>query len=399
MTAGRADYPIYDADNHMYETPESFTRHLPKRYRDEVRYVQVNGRTKIAVCGKISEYIPNPTFEVVAPPGAQEEYFRVGNPSGKSYRDQVGDPIPCPDYTRTPEAKLRTLDEQGVDGCLLFPTLASLLEQRMKHDVDLTHATIHAFNEWMFEDWTFNVADRIFPTPVITLPIVEKAIEELEWCLERGARVVLIRPAPVPGLRGSRSPGLPEFDPFWARVVEAGILVAMHASDSGYTDYVNDWEGNQEMLPFKPNPFRAMAQGSRPIMDAMSAMVCHGALARHPDLKIATVENGGSWVLPLLEQLAGVYKKMPHEFAEHPHESFKRNVYVNPFWEDKLAQVIETLGSDHVLFGSDFPHPEGLRDPVSFVGDLPAGLSTADAAKIMGGNLAGLLGVKTPASV
>ena len=54
--------------------------------------------------------------------------------------------------------------------------------------------------------------DRIF-TPVITLPIVDRA-EELEWCLERGARTVLVRPAPVPGFRGSRSFGLEEFDPF-----------------------------------------------------------------------------------------------------------------------------------------------------------------------------------------
>ena len=53
--------------------------------------------------------------------------------------------------------------------------------------------------------------------------------------------VVLIRPAPVPGSR-PRSFGLPEFDPFW-EVVEAGILVAIHASDSGYERYTNDWEG------------------------------------------------------------------------------------------------------------------------------------------------------------
>jgi hypothetical protein len=86
------------------------------------------------------------------------------------------------------------------------------------------------------------------------LPIVEKAIEELEWCLDRGARCILIRPAPAWGLRGPRSPGLPEFDPFWARVQEAGVLVGMHSSDSGYADLVSIWEGKTEFLPFKPNP-------------------------------------------------------------------------------------------------------------------------------------------------
>ena len=77
----------------------------------------------------------------------------------------------------------------------------------------------------MHEHWTFNYEDRIFPTPVITLPIVDEAIEELEWVVERGAKIVLIRPAPVPGLEGTRSFALPEFDPFWQKVAEADIAV------------------------------------------------------------------------------------------------------------------------------------------------------------------------------
>ena len=99
------------------------------------------------------------------------------------------------------------MDELGVDRTLMFPTLASLLEERLRDDPEPTHAVIHSLNEWIHEEWTFNYEDRIFTTPVITLPIVDKAIEELEWVLERGAKTVLIRPAPVPGFRGSRSFG------------------------------------------------------------------------------------------------------------------------------------------------------------------------------------------------
>mgnify|MGYP006992687961 FL=1 len=71
----------------MYETQEAFTRYLPSEHRKAITYVQVNGRTKIAINGKLSEYIPNPTFEVVAPPGAQEEFYRSGNPYAKSLRE------------------------------------------------------------------------------------------------------------------------------------------------------------------------------------------------------------------------------------------------------------------------------------------------------------------------
>src|SRR5678816_2202096 len=130
----RCEFPVFDADNHLYETEEAFTRHLPKRYKRAIDYVQVRGRTKIAIRGQISDYIPNPTFEYVAAPGAQEEYFRIGNPEGKSYREIVGDPIRCLPAFQAPEPRIALMDEQGVDRSLMFPTLASLLEERMRDD-------------------------------------------------------------------------------------------------------------------------------------------------------------------------------------------------------------------------------------------------------------------------
>ena len=93
MPSRSLDFPVFDADNHLYETAEALTQFLPPEYSKVIRYVEVDGRTKIAVKGKISEYIPNPTFEVVAAPGAQEEYFMVGNPEGKSRREIMGKPI------------------------------------------------------------------------------------------------------------------------------------------------------------------------------------------------------------------------------------------------------------------------------------------------------------------
>jgi predicted TIM-barrel fold metal-dependent hydrolase len=386
--SSKCDFMVFDADNHLYETDEAFTRHLPEQYKSAVDYVQVRGRTKIMLRGQVSNYIPNPTFEVVARPGAQEEYFRIGNPEGKSYREIIGEPMKSIPAFREPGPRIELMDEQGVDRSLMFPTLASLLEERMRDDPDLIHAVIHSLNEWMYEEWTFNFEDRIFATPVITLPIVEKAIEELHWCIERGAKTVLIRPAPVPGLRGSRSFGYEEFDPFWQAVVDADILVSMHASDSGYTRYQNDWTGPAEMLPFRPDAFRMMTHGKRPIEDTMSALICHGVFTRFPDLRVASVENGADWVVPYLHHLEDTYRKMPHAFDEDPVAAFRRNLWVSPFHEDDIGGLIEAIGVDKVVFGSDYPHPEGLAEPCSYLDHLPAGLSQEDLAGIMGGNLA-----------
>src|ERR1700691_1925800 len=238
----KIDYPVFDADNHLYETEDAFTRYLTDQYKGLIKYVQVNGRTKIAVDNTISEYIPNPTFEVVAKPGAFADYFSGNNPEGKSLREITGDPMRSVDAFRRAEPRLDMLDELGLDAALVFPTLASLLEVRLTDDPELTCTVIHAFNEWLHDEWKFDYKGRIFATPIVNPCIPERGIAELKWLLERGAKTVLLRPAPGAGFRGTRSPFLPEFDSFWAAVQDAGIPVALHASDSGYQSYVNDWE-------------------------------------------------------------------------------------------------------------------------------------------------------------
>jgi predicted TIM-barrel fold metal-dependent hydrolase len=128
----------------------------------------------------------------------------------------------------------------------------------------------------------------------------------------------------------------------------------------------------------------------------MTAFCCHGVFARFPDLRIASIESGGDWVAGFVAHLADVHRKMPHAFDGDPVEQFKSHVYVSPFHEDNLGVLIDTIGIDHVLFGSDYPHPEGLAEPCSYVDHLPPGLAQDDVAKVMGGNLARIMRVDAP---
>ena len=286
------------------------------------------------------------------------------------------------------------MDEQGIDRALMFPTLASLVEERLRDDPELTHAAVHALNQWMHETWTFDYEDRIFATPVITLPIVEKAIEELEWVVERGAKAVLIRPAPVPGYRGPRSFGLPEFDPVLGEG-RRGRRARRHALLRQRLRALHQRvDGQRQRDAAVPAPgvpdARPVAARSR---TPCRPVICHGALSRFPGLKVAVIENGSSWVEPLLRNLADVYKKMPQDFLEDPIEVFKRNIHVSPFWEEDLGALAELIGDERVLFGSDYPHPEGLAEPASYVDEL-AGVPDETVRKIMGGNLARLMNVE-----
>src|SRR3546814_11979682 len=123
--ARRCDFPVFDADNHLYETRDAFTRHLPDKYKGAVDYTEVNGRTKIMIRGVVSEYIPNPTFDVVARPGAQEEYFRICNPEGESYREIIGEPMRAITAFREPAPRIGLACEHGVYRARTLPTPAT----------------------------------------------------------------------------------------------------------------------------------------------------------------------------------------------------------------------------------------------------------------------------------
>lgn len=396
--SSRLGFPVFDADNHLYETRDALTRHLPEAYTGVIDYVDVRGRTKIVVRGQISDYIPNPTFDRVGRPGAQQEYFKHGNPEGRSQREIIGRGIDCPLAFRHAEARLELLDEQDVDYALMLPTLASLLEERMKDDPDLSAAAVHALNVWMREAWPFTFENRIFSTPIVTPGIVSKAVEELEWLVGQGARVILMRPAPAWGYKGPRSFALPEFDPFWELVEESGTLVVLHASDSGYIRYSNEWEGvHTETQAFaQVSPFTlAMRNTHRDIQDAVTSLICHGALWRHPGVRVALIENGAGWVPGLLEHLDHTWSQMPQAFAEKPSATFKKNFWMHPFHEEDPRELVKLLGADHVIFGSDYPHVEGLADPVSWADELH-GLDDETLRKVMGGNMMDLLGIPAP---
>lgn len=388
--------PIFDADNHLYEAEDALTRHLPESHKNLFRYVEINGRKKLIVRDRLTEFIPNPTFEVIAAPGAHMDFFAGNNPEGKSLREMTGKPMKIIPAFREPAPRLELLEEQGVQSTLMFPTLVSLIEERLIDDPDLTQIAIHAFNEWLYDDWKFDYEGRIFATPVVNPCVLGPAIDELDLLLDRGAKVVLMRPAPVSGLRGTRSPFLPEFDPFWKRVEESGVVVALHASDSGFQDYLNTWQGKSgEMVAFQHSTFPAVVDNGRSIMDALSSAICHGMLNRFPNVKLISVENGGNWVDVLLRNLELAYKKMPNQFPEHPVEVFRRNIWVNPFWEESLKGLIDLVGADRICFGSDYPHPEGLADPLSWAEEI-TDLPKADVDRIMSTNMYELLGLPIP---
>src|SRR5262249_41350811 len=143
-----------------------------------------------------------------------------------------------PEY-RDRDARLGVMDRQGLEKAFFFPTLGVGMEEVLKHDPDACHAAFRAFNRWLEDDWGVAYRERIYALPYITLIDVGQAVAELESLFARGARAIVMRAAPVACSDRSCSPADPRFDPFWARVNEAGILVTGHGGDSGQN---SGWE-------------------------------------------------------------------------------------------------------------------------------------------------------------
>jgi len=399
VTHRELPYTTFDADNHLYETRDALTKFIPREYEGVIKYVEVNGRTKLAIRDRISDYIPNPTFGKVAAPGeAGMDITKGGTGFGDRARglhQRKMMVMPGIDAFFDPEPRLELMKEMGIDRTLLWPTLASAIEERVADDPDVAVVVIHALNQWMHEHWGYVYSDAIYSTPIISVAAgAERALEELEFVHERGAKIFLIRVAPVPTWKGRKSFALPEFDPFWKRVEELDIVVGMHSGDPGYHRYLNEWEGlgNQEMSIAKgarqANPAFVMLSSEKDnLVDAMASIIGHGLATRFPKLRFMPVEFSSTWVRPFYRKLQRAAEKSAVLFDEDPVQVFNRSVWVHAFHEPDPRGLIELgIPVDHLMFGSDFPHPEGMADPLAYaevVQDLPLD----QQALIMGGSL------------
>ncbi|MGH0030138.1 MAG: amidohydrolase family protein [Myxococcota bacterium] len=390
------DYPAFDADNHYYEALDAFTRHLdPKLGPRTVQWADIGGRKYHVVGGRISHAVTNATFDPIAKPGALCDYLR-GNPDGKNPLELLRDREPIPAEYRDRDARIQALDRFGLEGVWLFPTLGVLYEELLKHDTEAVTAVFTAFNRWLDEDWGLDYKGRIFAAPYLSLADLDWACAELEWALERGARVVVMRPAAIFTGNRSYSPADPRFDPFWARVNEAGVTLVVHAADSGYSSqgYVDDgFSANFTGGGWKPS-IKAFAI-ERAALDFLATITFEKLFERFPRLRVASVENGSEFLPDLFRKLRSSHRRMKGYYEEDPVETFRRHVWINPFWEDDVKEVVEYMGAERVIFGSDWPHIEGMPEPLDYVSEL-ADFDAATQRRILRDNALELNTIGSP---
>jgi predicted TIM-barrel fold metal-dependent hydrolase len=366
------DYGIIDCDTHCYETRDAFTRYLPKEFMDRAITPVRNagGQEVILAGGRVATFNSEQGlgFDYAYRPGTLREMLRQmasGNPD-ETYRPE---PMRVEYQQRGP--RLTLMRQQGVESAVLFPAMA-LAAEHYVNDTPALYANIHSFNRWYDETWGFNFENKIFATALLSLRDLDSAVAETEAVIERGARVVLLPTGPAYG----RSPADPYFDPVWSRLNEAKVIVAFHIMPYWYFDALSPaWGHNPDPASWHMSAWQWMnVYGERPIMDTVSSLVFDNLFGRFPDLMVLVAEHGASWVphfVSSMDKSRGMGRNGPWiggKLTERPSEIFARHVRVAPYPEEKIGDLVTALGGDQsIVMGSDFPHAEGIAEPVDFL--------------------------------
>lgn len=399
-------YPIFDADNHLFDSVVLWREYADPNdralFEDDVWLADRERYLSSAIGRRANRYekgddgigatlgsMPGSSLNKLNPyknaksPEEREELVKMFRDLAPAYQNR--------------DRRLEVMDLQGVEGAIMFPQADGLvLHHAFPESAEKSLAAVRAFNRWVDAEWGFNHKDRIFVPAAITLMDVDQALAEVDWAIERGTRAFLFPPGPM----NDRSPGDPVYDPFWARLAEARVGISIHLNYTSYARQSAMWSENPDAhFVDADNTFTAFQWfsywGDRPVMETVAAMIFHGLFQRHPNLRIALSEQGSVW-------LPYALRKMDHAFmmgrkgtfgnlTERPSDTFRRHFLVAPYPEEIISRPLEAVGPDVLTFGSDFPHGEGLADPAEYAYAMLQDLTEEQQRKIMRDNLADFL--------
>jgi predicted TIM-barrel fold metal-dependent hydrolase len=263
------------------------------------------------------------------------------------------------------------LDTFAIDAQLVFSTFAA--DQFMSPDPDLLYGGIRAHTRALAD---FCSGDpRLLAVPLISLADVERAVEELDFALTLSPGAVLV-PSTSPSK--TMGPGHAALDAIWARLQEAGVPFVTHVGSggrlvpSGYRENGRplppDFLGGGENIRSKD----FINIGYWP-ENFLSCLALDGVFERFPGLRGASIEQGAEWVPGMLKKLDGAmqFARTEPDIAALPLKAsdyIRRQVKFAPFAKDDVGWVIDNVGPDLLMFSTDFPHPEGTRDPIGRFG-------------------------------
>jgi predicted TIM-barrel fold metal-dependent hydrolase len=326
-------------DSHFLEPDDLWQSRLP---------------TRLAELTPRAEKDPDGEYETVHVDG---QVFRRKLPTSAAM-EKFAEASMRPQGSRDARARLGDLDDEGVWGEVIFPSLG--MWASTFRTPELLKACMRASNEWALED-IVSVSDRYVVTAQISTLVVDDAVEELRWAAANGFKAVFLPTTPHPSADDWHRDS---WEPLWAAAEEAGMVLAFHIGTDPVDMTVGGASGGLGLVYRGPggavmNYAETTFSGQRAAMK----MVASGALDRHPNLKVLISEGGATWVPFLGDRMVEGYRQhhmaVRPKLGRDPKEILFTQVYASFQHDVTAVAAYEHMGYHNVMFGSDYPHMEG----------------------------------------
>jgi predicted TIM-barrel fold metal-dependent hydrolase len=381
--------PIISVDDHVIEPPHLWQEWLPARYRDRGPRVvrspyemvpQQGWPFRPAASGPMTDWwiYEDLRYAVVA-----------GMASAGRAPEEIGKQPVSYDEMRPgfyePKARLDDMDINHVERSLCFPTFPRFCGQTFHEakDKDLALACVHAYNDWMVDEWCGHSGGRLIPLCLIPLWDLNLAAAEVQRNAARGVRAVAFSELPyrlgLPSVHDRER----RLDPFLAACEDTGTVLCIHiGSSSQFLNTSDDAPSSVRMAITTTNAQMSMAD-----------WLLSGVLARFPRLKLAFSESQIGWMPFLFERMDRIWQEgnamsgIPPEMTEPPSSYVAGRVFGCFFADDFGLAVRDHIGIDQITFESDYPHQDTTWPNTRAYAEHAMGdLSQDEVDKVVRGN-------------
>jgi len=333
------DYPIIDADAHVYEPPGVWQERVPASLRSRAPRV---ARTEAGDVWSFDDGARVRPVGLMAAAGASYLDFR---PSGLTY-DTIR-----PGHFEV-AARLADMDADGIHAQLLYPSVCEEGARMFGDERALQLACVRAYNEWLLEFCAGGMG-RLFGHAVIPATGVADAVAELDWALRQGYRGVLISTFPSGAVEPSS-----DDDPFWARAEEAGLPVALHIGSF----HADGPVARRRFEPAAVLPRAATSKSGANTVPLVARMIFSGLFERCPRLRALLVEANIGWIPAMLEQTDDMFLRYrwftgsAERLPTMPSRVFHRNVWATFMIDTVGIELRHRLNVEHLMWSTDYPH-------------------------------------------
>ena len=294
--------------------------------------------------------------------GTYRASVRAGQPQAIPYDDAL------PKHYWDPAARVEKLDEYGIDEAVVFPQFGLMWERQLAEDLDATRVNMEASNRWA-RDVRVDSGGRLHPVGRATLRDLDWLDTELEELARADVRLVMINPALV----DDKPLSDPSLDRAWAAFTRHDITPCFHVAATPAL-FKDGWYGtSHDRASVNPHPVTPMMSAVflhvAPAV-AIADLTINGVFDRHPALRLGVMELTSGWVPGFLARIDGTMR-FHARFNGHPEllaatppsETVRAHVRVAVFADEDPAALIDQCG-DLFMYTSDFPHAEGLAEPL-----------------------------------